>query len=1229
MARYEFLLISQYFQHPRQFELVSTGRLTGDKLSSILQSSFPKQRWYSGNESLEGLGNLISDQKLILSDIPQTQPKRNDNSSVLKLYVLHGPDSGAWIPLTQGEHAIGRGAPLWLEDPLISRFHATLYVSAQGLRLEAASNHQILRDDGTPCTSLDLALGSNFRLGNTQFVIGDPVALDSKKPIQADDLEVHVPQKPEMSRLVMLTLAAVAPVLTGLILAFLMGTMLFLIISGISALMGVAPACQLISELRRWKQAMRAQRALAMHHRSIYAAPLGQTIIAGLDATALNICYPTVPPLVWGEGLWSPQGSESSPSAVSRSTRFKFKKRKLDVPWFGPVFAPAVPGVWHLVGSQGSEMGEVLASTLARFLPLIANRRLTLYIDPSLRCLPASLLLMKNVSVSSPPTPHEQSPWQHEDPVLRAIYLTTEPTGPVPETLIIGIGPALSESADHWIVLDSLSAHLPDQRYQLKKLHRLSLMRFDRIIQQFLRLSQAHNMAIQENVKESPDRMHALIGTSDKGEQIDLDLDTDGPHILICGTTGSGKSEALRRIIADLAYRYSPQQLAFALIDFKGGAGLSVFEPLSHVQLFASDLDESSAQRTLEQMEFEVRRREELLANHGCSDLSEYQMLTPPPQPLPRLVIVVDEFRVFVESLPTAGPRIDRLAAVGRALGIHLILSTQRPAGALTGQTRANINTVIALRVNDPSESVELIGSTAATILNQPGQAIVRSSSRPTEKFQFHLAAEPGVKGEIVERNRSNMTVSRFYTFEPEAGSTVPDPHATLVEQLASRWEKVHAPVSGFAPPLPMSSEDVVIPASWPGRDEGSIFCGIRDNLPGGNLEPLTVNIEQKHSLLICGLPEAGARKTMEYLASLPRRILCFGPSPQLGGHRTSNLKVVTGEDIYAFLDAVDFLESRPHDEELIIMVHSLTQLQSVLHPQHFQRFDEALGSLLRFGGKQTPFIVCAADRDQNCLKSTGLFTTQWYFPLNATESLKMIWPKLPACAPMTGRGVVMSSDHPPQVFQLAPARAVGRMDNAWGEFTLDLRGDCSTSSRESRLLGYSPFTGALVTRPQQSRFIMTCPDSHERLAMSTTLAERWNASHAKGIEELAAIVESYQSGQQAAPTLLCVDLESTAHPRLIPVLEGLKAMCVPTVLFTPPSVRLAYELGLSAMGIDDREIAIVESEHSQDMQPMQWPALHYASPAKTRPYWRAIISRTGQPRMIHIPRGLGSSSLM
>ena len=150
----------------------------------------------------------------------------------------------------------------------------------------------------------------------------------------------------------------------------------------------------------------------------------------------------------------------------------------------------------------------------------------------------------------------------------------------------------------------------------------------------------------------------------------------------------------------------------------------------------------------------------------------------------------------------------------------------------------------------------------------------------------------------------------------------------------------------------------------------------------------------------------------------------------------TGNLRVVTGEDLYSFLDAVDFLESMPQDPSLIIIVHSLAQLQSNIHPQHFQRLDEALGSLLRFGGAGSPLVLCAVDRDQNTLKSTGLCTEQWFFPFNATEWLRIIWPKIPTCPPLPGPRDPDQFWTSPQVFQLTRVQAAEAASSTWLQLT-------------------------------------------------------------------------------------------------------------------------------------------------------------------------------------------------
>ncbi|UXN31461.1 hypothetical protein [Glutamicibacter sp. M10] len=120
-----------------------SGRLSGEQLASLLLSAFPGQRWYCDTRPLESVGVCQSNQRLVLSDLPHALPEHVGNGASTKLYVVHGRDAGAWVPLTHGDHILGRSAPLWLEDPLLSRSHAVLTVSARRLRLVASAGQKI------------------------------------------------------------------------------------------------------------------------------------------------------------------------------------------------------------------------------------------------------------------------------------------------------------------------------------------------------------------------------------------------------------------------------------------------------------------------------------------------------------------------------------------------------------------------------------------------------------------------------------------------------------------------------------------------------------------------------------------------------------------------------------------------------------------------------------------------------------------------------------------------------------------------------------------------------------------------------------------------------------------------------------------------------------------------------------------------------------------------------
>ncbi len=234
------------------------------------------------------------------------------------------------------------------------------------------------------------------------------------------------------------------------------------------------------------------------------------------------------------------------------------------------------------------------------------------------------------------------------------------------------------------------------------------------------------------------------LGLSGTGP-VDIDLAVDGPHALVAGTTGSGKSELLQTLVCSLALANRPDEMAFVLVDYKGGAAFRGCAELPHVLGWVTDLDAHLTRRALTSLGAEVRRRERLLAAAGVADLEGYQRrrerLGHALAPLPRLVIVVDEFRVLAEELPDFVQGLVRLAAVGRSLGIHLVLATQRPGGVVTADMRANLSLRIALRVRDRMDSLDVIDSPAAAEIaaSTPGRAFLRGAATDLTPLQTAL----------------------------------------------------------------------------------------------------------------------------------------------------------------------------------------------------------------------------------------------------------------------------------------------------------------------------------------------------------------------------------------------------------------------------------------------------------------------------------------------------------
>ncbi len=225
----------------------------------------------------------------------------------------------------------------------------------------------------------------------------------------------------------------------------------------------------------------------------------------------------------------------------------------------------------------------------------------------------------------------------------------------------------------------------------------------------------------------------APIGVDSNGYIINLDIHekAHGPHGLIAGMTGSGKSEFIISYIASLAINFSPEEVAFVLIDFKGGGMADVFKDLPHLAGSITNLDGNELQRSFIAIESELEKRQKLFKSISDEkkisniDIYKYQKLRKTDKtlkPLPHLIIISDEFAELKQQHADFMEQLIRIARIGRSLGVHLILATQKPDGVVDDQIKSNIKFKVCLKVQDKSDSQSVIGRPEATLITNAGR---------------------------------------------------------------------------------------------------------------------------------------------------------------------------------------------------------------------------------------------------------------------------------------------------------------------------------------------------------------------------------------------------------------------------------------------------------------------------------------------------------------------------
>jgi len=272
-------------------------------------------------------------------------------------------------------------------------------------------------------------------------------------------------------------------------------------------------------------------------------------------------------------------------------------------------------------------------------------------------------------------------------------------------------------------------------------------------------------------IVEGASELACTVGLDATGP-VTIDLVAQGPHAVIGGTTGSGKSELLVSWVLAMAAVTPPERLTVLLVDFKGGSAFAELERLPHTVGIVTDLDESRAARALASLRAELRYRERAIADARGRSIDDVLGL-------PRLVIVVDEFAAMLADHPDLHALFVDVASRGRSLGVHLILCTQRPAGVVRDTVLANADLRMSLRVNNRADSTAVVGTDAAADI--PARARGRGVLAPPD-------AEP-----------------RVVQFALASSSDV--------DRVASRWAGSPPPRRPWCEPLP----PVITPAEAPG----------------------------------------------------------------------------------------------------------------------------------------------------------------------------------------------------------------------------------------------------------------------------------------------------------------------------------------------------------------------------------------------------------------------------
>ena len=365
--------------------------------------------------------------------------------------------------------------------------------------------------------------------------------------------------------------------------------------------------------------------------------------------------------------------------------------------------------------------------------------------------------------------------------------------------------------------------------------------------------------------------LRAPVGMGEDRRIVFLDIHEKGhgPHGLIAGMTGSGKSEMLQTLILSLSIRYSPKELGFFLIDYKGGGMASLFEDLPHLLGSISNLSGNMIRRAMVSIRSENERRQRLFLKAGVNCIRDYErmyMCGKTDEPLPHILIIIDEFAELKREEPDFMKELISVAQVGRSLGVHLILATQKPAGTVDDNIFSNSRFRICLRVQDKQDSNDMLHRPDAAYISNPGRAFLQvGSDELFEVFQAGYTMEPyddnnmhvPVMLQLDEFGRGNAVFDNKMVSDME---TEPETHFSMILKLLKKCVAIsHQPdISGLW--LPVLESRIVLSdiVDETKKDKYDVILGKYDEPAGQRQDYFHHSLTDSGHTVICGSTLSG-----------------------------------------------------------------------------------------------------------------------------------------------------------------------------------------------------------------------------------------------------------------------------------------------------------------------------------------------------------------------------------